>query len=84
MAEAATAGREAEGAGDEPKPPDAMASLAGEEGLLMFDVGVEDPRALRAFSIARCCWDNATDISSLVSISVSRVSSSGAGLVEWI
>lgn len=55
------------------------------EGLFRLDeVGDEDPLILRAFNIARCCCDSATEISSFVSISVNRVSSSGAGLVVWI
>lgn len=40
------------------------------------------PKALRALRTARWCLDNATEISSFVSISVNSVSSSGAGLVE--
>jgi hypothetical protein len=46
------------------------------------ELGDEDPLTLRALSIARCCCDNATEISSFVSISVNNVSSSGAGFVE--
>lgn len=40
------------------------------------------PKALRALRTARWCLDNATEISSFVSINVKSVFSSGAGLVE--
>lgn len=42
------------------------------------------PSALRALRSACWCRDSATDSSSLASISVVRVSSSGAGFVEWM
>ena len=66
------------------RAPDATLSLVeGGEGLLTFDeLGVEEPRDLRALCMARCWLEMAAEISSLVSIKVRRVSWSGAGCVE--
>lgn len=45
---------------------------------------MEPPKALRALRMARWCLDSATDSSSLDSINVSKVSSSGAGFFAWM
>lgn len=57
------------------KPP----GPTGGDGEMLFA-----PMARRPWSRARWCRDSAVEIWSLVSISVRRVSSSGAGELEWM
>lgn len=68
------------GAGTGREELDSSAASSESAGVWLFDL----PSALRAFRIARWCLDKATDSSSLVSINVSRVSSSGGGFFAWI